>query len=288
MKKYAYRIGIAVIALSILLQSGCGEVKSELRYDYTKNLTCSGEDKAGDKIFAIAIKVMKAVNLCQEEVDLSEFDDMPDIVIDMGLQAAVQADPMCSFAVLNKKEGGVYSVEYLGGTEEHKSRVAQFEKQIKSILDACVVPDDEEQTVRQLYDYFVREMEYNYALLDHKEAAYLTQEKMVTKFDPLINQTGVCSGFAKSFAFLLNQIGIENYLVSDRGSTAIFASNNPVFDGQPDTTGHMWNLIKVNDEFYHFDITFEIGVIEEWEDEYGNDHIGVKSGKNHCHTFITE
>ena len=312
MKKYAYLIGI-VLLISFL--SGCGdegaksqtissnsldltsessdvasqsqtisnnalETESELRYDYNKNLTCSDEDK-GSKIYGIAMKVMEAVNLCQEEVDVSEFG-MPDGVIDLGLQVAVEADPMCSFAVIKKIEDDVYSIEYFGGTEEHKDRVAQFEEQINSILNSCVIPGNDEETVRQLYDYFVREMEYNYELFDQivqREAAYLTQEKMATEFDPLINQTGVCEGFSKSFALLLNQIGIENYLVRDYGSTARFASNNPIYDGQSDKLGHMWNLIKMNDEFYHFDITDEIGVIEEWEDEYGNDHIGVKSGQ---------
>ena len=259
MKKPAYLIGIL---LSILLLSGCGdegaktqtissnsqevtselldeaaqsqttsnngrEVKSELRYDYTKNLTYSAEDKGAIKIYEIALKVMEAVNLCQEEVDLSAFD-MPDVVIDMGLQQATYTDPMCSYAEFKKEEGGVYSIEYVGGTEEHKIRVAQFEEKINSILNSYVVPENDEQTVRQLYDYFVREMDYDYTL--YSDIALTIQQrkrlseldllpKTQSEFNPFINQTGVCSGFAKSYALLLNQIGIENYLVSDSGST---------------------------------------------------------------------
>lgn len=284
MKKCAYMVGIV---LFILLLSGCGEVKSELRYDYTKNLTYSGEDKASETFSAIAIKIIEAVNLCQEEVDLSEFD-MPDIIIDTAFNWAVQSDPMCLFAELKNKEGGVYSIEYIGGDEEHKNRVAQFEIKVNDILNTYVIPGNDEETVRQLYDNFVSEMEYDYILfsdweLNTQQGQMPTEIDILTRqqsvFNPLINQAGLCDGLSKSFAFLLNQIGIENYLVSDKGSTAIFASNNPEYDGQPDSMGHMWNLIKLNDEFYHFDITFEIGVIEEWEDEYGNDHLGVKSEK---------
>ena len=110
MKKCAYMVGIV---LFILLLSGCGEVKSELRYDYTKNLTYSGEDKASETFSAIAIKIIEAVNLCKEEVDLSEFD-MPEKIIDTAFIWALQSDPMCSFAELKNKEGGVYYIEYAG------------------------------------------------------------------------------------------------------------------------------------------------------------------------------
>jgi len=52
-----------------------------LRYDYTKNLTYSGEDKAVETYYAIANKIIEAVNHSREEVDLSEFD-MPDKIFD--------------------------------------------------------------------------------------------------------------------------------------------------------------------------------------------------------------
>jgi enterochelin esterase-like enzyme len=320
MKKYAYLIGI-VLLISFL--SGCGneaakrqtipdntleitskssdaeaqsqtissdilEVKSEWRYDYTKNLPVSGEDKDNSKIYSVAIKVMEAANLCQEEVDVSEFG-MPDIINDLGIQTAILADPMCSFAVLEKVEDGVYSIEYSGGIEEHKNRVAQFDNKINDILNTYVIPGNDEETVRQLYDYFVREMDYDYTLysdmdINIQQGQMLTEidllNKLQSEFNPFIYQTGVCSGFAKSFSLLLNQIGIENYLVTDNGSATKFASNSVLIDGSSGGMGHAWNLIKMNDEFYHFDITWEINGIEEWEDEYGSDHIGVKSGRN--------
>ena len=59
------------------------------------------------------------------------------------------------------------------------------------------------------------------------------------------NQTIVCDGYAKSFMYLMNIVGVPTHLVL---GTSVDATGESV--------GHAWNLIKIQGEYYHVDSTW--------------------------------
>ena len=59
------------------------------------------------------------------------------------------------------------------------------------------------------------------------------------------NQTIVCDGYAKSFMYLMNVVGVPTQLVL---GTSVDATGESV--------GHAWNLIKIQGEYYHVDSTW--------------------------------
>lgn len=61
-----------------------------------------------------------------------------------------------------------------------------------------------------------------------------------TIYGALVRKKALCEGYAKSFSYLCNKVGIENIIVT--GST---------------DTAHMWNMVKIDGNWYHIDVTWD-------------------------------
>ena len=72
-----------------------------------------------------------------------------------------------------------------------------------------------------------------------------------------VRRNSVCTGYAKTAQYLFNLLGIESRLVFGR-------LHNDKEDGR-----HCWNLIKVDNEYYHFDACFGDSIL---------DNVAIKSG----------
>ena len=62
-----------------------------------------------------------------------------------------------------------------------------------------------------------------------------------TSYGALVKGSAVCEGYAHAFCLLLNKLGIDCYYVNGYGENA----------------PHMWNSVKINDEWYHIDVTWD-------------------------------
>ncbi|NLY25137.1 MAG: hypothetical protein GX042_09065, partial [Bacteroidales bacterium] len=86
-----------------------------------------------------------------------------------------------------------------------------------------------------LHDYLIKNAYYDFTL---------------THFSPygvLMLGTGVCQSFATGYQMLLNEAGIANKFIS--GSAK----------GINGWENHSWNLVKIGGNWYHVDVTFDIG-----------------------------
>ena len=65
-------------------------------------------------------------------------------------------------------------------------------------------------------------------------------------YGALINRLAVCDGFSAAFALLAQKLGFECMIVSGK-STCTSSSFSE----------HAWNIIKIDDKYYHIDITWD-------------------------------
>lgn len=70
----------------------------------------------------------------------------------------------------------------------------------------------------------------------------------------LLDGKAVCEGYSRAFQLLLDLAGIENYLIT--GSAR---------DQDARVDGHMWNLVTIDGEKYHVDVT--------WDDPVGREQL---------------
>ena len=76
-------------------------------------------------------------------------------------------------------------------------------------------------------------------------------------YSVFVRRNSVCTGYAKAAQYLFNLLGIESRLVFGR-------LHNDKDDGR-----HCWNLVKVGNEYYHFDACFGDSIL---------DNVAIKSG----------
>ena len=65
----------------------------------------------------------------------------------------------------------------------------------------------------------------------------------------ICNHKGQCSGIAKAAKLLLNRFGIDTIIVNGTASDASTGVVGP----------HTWNIVKIDGEYFHLDVTFLLG-----------------------------
>ena len=125
------------------------------------------------------------------------------------------------------------SISFEGNYEMTARQQEDAQKIVDDYTARCFddLPADADQyeTAKYLFDYIVTHTDYDTAAEDNQ-----------TILSAMQNGRSVCSGYAKSFQFLLNKAGIPCTLVT---GTAC---------GSP----HAWNLVLLDGDYYFFDVTF--------------------------------
>ena len=81
-----------------------------------------------------------------------------------------------------------------------------------------------------------------------------------TAHSSLLDGRTVCEGYARAVQLLLDEVGIENYLITGEASDSNGADL------------HMWNIVKINGYYYHLDPTWNDGA---FTDEQGYFYFNV-------------
>lgn len=130
-------------------------------------------------------------------------------------------------------------------------RVKTIQQSINNVIDndfctAYVKKLSRQAQVAYVYKWLVSYCIYN------ANSAY--NQNIYSVF---VRRNSVCTGYAKAAQYLFNLLGIESRLVFGR-------LHNDKEDGR-----HCWNLVKVDDEYYHFDACFGDSIL---------DNVAIKSG----------
>ncbi len=132
-----------------------------------------------------------------------------------------------------------YTILKLDYTVKDKREKESKDLKLKQTVDTIVYDNvsdnmtDVEKAIR-LHDALVARVEYyNFENIDTIPAA------KHTSYETLINASGVCDGITKAYMLLLEKVGIETIMVT----------------GVMGDVAHAWNIVKLDDEYYHIDAT---------------------------------
>ena len=147
----------------------------------------------------------------------------------------VDADEYVKYNVASTK----YSIKGLPGNytftlqvkyRESKEQTQYVKSQVKSIIGSIVKPGmDDHEKVKVIHDYVVKHVSYD------------TSYQAYTAYEALANRSAVCQGYALLTYELLKEAGIQNHIVTGTGN------------GQ----AHAWNLVNIENKWYHLDTTFD-------------------------------
>ncbi|WP_318618233.1 transglutaminase domain-containing protein [Sporosarcina sp. YIM B06819] len=117
-----------------------------------------------------------------------------------------------------------------------KNRVA-LDAKVKKVVASINKPGlSELDKVKAVHDYLVLNTEYDYANLQKNTIP----ADSYTAHGALLGGVAVCDGYTKAAQLLLNKLGIENHYVIGQ-----------IGDGL-----HSWNQVKLNDNYYFMDVTW--------------------------------
>ena len=104
-----------------------------------------------------------------------------------------------------------------------------------------------EDKIRAMHDYIINNTKY-----DSEKISGITQYKSNTAYGTFIEGYAICSGYTDAMAIYLDKLGVENYKIS--------------------SSNHVWNLVKLNGEWKHLDLTFDDPVVSNGEDRLLHDY----------------
>ena len=99
--------------------------------------------------------------------------------------------------------------------------------------------DNEFEKVKATHDYIVKNCVYNKKAIDEGNLA----EDDFSVYGVLVKGKGVCEGYAKTFKMFMDIAQIDCIIV-----TGTAGSEN---------VSHAWNMVKLDDDWYHVDVTFD-------------------------------
>ncbi|MCQ6559586.1 transglutaminase domain-containing protein [Paenibacillus mendelii] len=151
------------------------------------------------------------------------------------LRQAVSADDYIAYIV----DSYFYTVRTWGASAKIKLAVAYretaeqsrlVEERIERVLSAIINPGmTVREKVRQIHDWVVTNVEYDLSLSRY------------TAYEALTEGSAVCQGYTLLMYRMLKMAGIENRII----------------EGEVDTGSHVWNLVKIDGQWYHLDATWD-------------------------------
>ena len=133
--------------------------------------------------------------------------------------------------------GKTYFVpQYIMSAAEYVQKLEELEK-VREVMEIKTDRISEKSKKEQIiHDYIIDKCRY----------ADKTGGEYSSVYGCLVNGIASCEGYAKSMKYLLDDVGIENYIVT--GTTVT---------GEGSPQGHAWNIVEIDKKHYHVDATWD-------------------------------
>ena len=130
-------------------------------------------------------------------------------------------------------------------TEEE---ITAINKKVEELLEELITSDitEDYDKIKTIHDYIINNTKYD---LENKE-----ENKSYTAYGPLFHNLATCNGYTDLMAIFLTEMGYDNYKVATTK------------EANDTTEGHVWNAVKVNNEWLHLDLTWDDPVSSDGKD----------------------
>ncbi len=154
----------------------------------------------------------------------------------------------------SQKAGSTYNItlelkcfDYWKYTSNPQKYVDNLRNAVKKIANSAKAYNTDFERVQYVHDYIAKTVEYNYDAADEadKTVRKASSEQAFSAYGCLVDGNAICGGYSKGFQLVLKELGIECiYLTGYAGEY------------------HAWNCVKLDGEYYFFDVTWDDPTIE--------------------------
>ena len=133
--------------------------------------------------------------------------------------------------------------EYVSALYNSKSQHSELEKAVKNVASlARSHSSNDYERIMFVHDYLIENAIYDHDALKeyYKTSHNPSCEYIFSAYGCLVNKKTVCSGYAKAFQLILQELGYEcSYVTGDAGEA------------------HGWNCVYLDGEGYYVDVTWD-------------------------------
>jgi hypothetical protein len=130
--------------------------------------------------------------------------------------------------------------QYGIGKGEYAARKAELDRESAKALERLKTVIDPIGKALALHDHIVTVCEYDTAAADADDASPLAR----TAYSVLVRHKAVCEGYTMGYRYLLNLAGIQSEELVGLANV-------------PNPKPHAWNYLKIEDAWYHVDVTWD-------------------------------
>lgn len=195
--------------------------------------------------YSVLDRGMNEVTFYCPDAYTSCIDDVKDISNDQTLLSNINnfVHPYNSFRSLETEYDALGKVTIRITHTYTDEMIEEIEAKRKEITSSILTNDQtNEEKIKIIHDYIIQNSKYDSQRSDEQIATYQSD----TAYGNLIQGYGICSGYVDSMKLFLDDFGINNYKI---------ASNN-----------HVWNLVELNGEWLHLDLTWDDPVVTDGSD----------------------
>lgn len=123
------------------------------------------------------------------------------------------------------------------------SQIEIIESKVDDIYNELIKDNmTDNEKIKSIHDYIINTTKYDTDRSDNKITKYHSD----IAYGALIEHYAICGGYADSMKLFLDKLNIPNYKISSEN--------------------HIWNLVKLDNKWYHLDLTWDDPVTSTGED----------------------
>lgn len=140
---------------------------------------------------------------------------------------------------INNGSDANYFTDEFSSESQVRSAINSIE-QVKNTLVSRRTGNTYED-IKMVHDYLVDNIEYDTSL---------SKDNIYDLYGALVNRVAVCEGYARSFKYILDEMGISSVLVIGTGTNS-----------RGETERHAWNYVEIDGNWYAVDCTWDDPVV---------------------------
>lgn len=132
--------------------------------------------------------------------------------------------------------------------------ILAIEDKIKNIINEILNDSmNLEEKIKAIHDYIINNTKYDVNRTDNKITKYHSD----IAYGALIEHYAICGGYADSMKLFLDYLNVPNYKISSEN--------------------HIWNLVYLNNNWYHLDLTWDDPVTSTGKDVLEYDYFLIST-----------
>lgn len=153
----------------------------------------------------------------------------------LNVETTTKRNNVTYYVYINSGKEANYLIDEFSSKAEVDDAISQIEQVRNKILQNKKMKTYD--NIKMVHDYLIENIEYD---------TTISKSNIYNIYGAMVNGKAVCEGYARSFKYLMDTLGIPCSLVIGKGTNS---------DGR--TENHAWNYVQIGDDWYALDVTWD-------------------------------